>query len=65
MKSLTLRRHKSTQINGKPIISLPGISHNVFKIKLNATELDLYHRIEDKAYSFLQQDSVYCFDFNW
>lgn len=58
MKSLTLRRHKLTKINGKPIIELPDITHHVVKLKLKAAELDLYQRIEDKAYSYLEQESV-------
>lgn len=59
IKSLTLRRHKQTEINGKPIIELPGITHYRQNVKLNAGERELYQRIEDRAHSFFKQESVW------
>jgi hypothetical protein len=49
----TEERHKQTEINGKFPYSLPAwIVHHRASVKLNAGEMELYRRIEDKAYPF-------------
>ncbi|KAJ3222518.1 hypothetical protein HK099_002226 [Clydaea vesicula] len=49
MKSLTLRRTKESKINGDPILNLPKRHDHVINVKLNANEMALYRKIEDKA----------------